>query len=128
MTTRFIVHTRDFGASLGPAGVAQSSRSSRSTRDSTALVGGLVNMTTSRFSPAPTVASEQIVGLLGPPGSGGINRRRSVRLLGPRVEHVVDVGPLLFHLVSAREERGLAAHRVEEQSLVSLGRVGPEGG
>ena len=59
------------------------------------------------------------------PRAGRVERRR-LPLRGPAVEDGIDERPLLLDLVAPREERRLAAHRVEQEPLVGLGRVRAE--
>src|SRR4051794_14861667 len=79
-------------------------------------------------APAPALAGQQVVRGLGAPGAGLVVGEVGHALLGPGLDDRVDDGPRLLHLVRAREERGVAQERVEDQRLVRVGAVDLEGG
>src|SRR5678816_3080539 len=66
----------------------------------------------SRAPPAASIACDERVRLFRSPCAGGVG----LELLPagmPALEDRVDEGPLLLHLVAAREERRVAAERIE---------------
>src|SRR3954447_14053666 len=71
------------------------------------------------------VADEQPVGVGRPLRAGRVLAEPLVAA-GPRLHDRVDDPPLGLDLVVPREERGLAAHGVEDQPLVGLGRLRQE--
>src|SRR5204862_6543702 len=78
--------------------------------------------TRSRLPPAIAARLQKRVGLARSPTAGLVARERSV-LLAPAREDRIDEGPLRLDLVGPREERRVAAHGIEDQSLVGLGRA-----
>src|SRR6266704_3620668 len=73
----------------------------------------------SQPSPRSTIAREQILGFFRAPGAGGIKEQtRCIFFCVPRIFDGIDEGPGFLDFISTREQRGIAAHRIEQQTLV----------
>src|SRR5690242_1238261 len=77
------------------------------------------------FVPGATVAFDQRHRRAGTPTAGGV-RTRCVAAGGPRGENRIGPAPCCFHFVAAHEQRGIAAHHVEDQPLVGVGLINAE--
>src|SRR5207302_8188779 len=73
-------------------------------------------------APGPAIALDERLGLGRSPRPRGV-RRELGDALAPRGEDRVDERPLLLDLVATREERRVAAQRVEDERLVRIRRV-----
>src|SRR6266508_1426131 len=73
--------------------------------------------------PPAAVPDQQLVRGLRSPRPRLVVREVGRALARPACVHVVDDPPLLLDLVGAREERRVAAQRIEDQALVGLGEA-----
>src|SRR6187431_407963 len=71
-------------------------------------------------APGASVAREQFVRGFRAPGAGGILMKRRALRLAPVFLDCIDEGPRLLHFVAPGEERGVAAHGVEQEALVGF--------
>src|SRR5262245_56909923 len=76
---------------------------------------------TSQPSPRAAVAGEQIVCSFWSPRTGGIEIQfRHILLCMPRFLDGIDERRRFFDLVATRKQRGVATHRIEQQTFVRL--------
>src|SRR5947207_5612261 len=72
-------------------------------------------------SPGAAIASEQLIRFLRAPRAGRIiEQLRRALLLGPRILDRIDKRPRFLNFVPARKQSRIAAHRIEEEPLVSF--------
>src|SRR6266496_4672376 len=73
----------------------------------------------SQSPPRPPIAREQIIRFFWAPGSGGIKEQiRRIFFCCPRLLDDVDESPGFLDFVATRKQRGIAAHRIEQQPFV----------
>src|SRR5262245_27333479 len=72
-------------------------------------------------TPHVAVLLEKLIGFLRTPAAGDVfgHRRRRVALV-PGLLDVVDEAPCLLHLVATGEERGIASHRIKQETFIGL--------
>src|SRR5260370_42312128 len=79
----------------------------------------------SRSPPLAAVAPNELVRGRGAPGAGGVGRELRHGTL-PGLQQRRHEGPGLLDLRGAHEQRAVAEHRVQDQSLVGVGRLDEE--
>src|SRR5689334_6234214 len=78
------------------------------------------------LAPHAMVAKYQVRGALRPPAAGIVIGEVLGRLLRVVVEDRIDPRPRGLDRIAPHEQRGVAAHRVEQQALIRLGRLAAE--
>src|SRR5439155_4185120 len=74
-----------------------------------------------KSSPGAAVARHQFIRFFRSPGTVGIKiQLRRVLFRRPCVFDEIDERPRLLHFIVPRKQRGVAAHRVEQQTFVSF--------